>query len=207
MTLLRFSTQRAFRPLLKPCTKPYINISSTPHSILRLSTMTSAMKISDSMLDGLINQANEELNASNLYLSMSLWFHDLELPGSADWCRTHSDEERTHALKIFDHIVKRRAKGAMVRNLESQKYEFQSPTQAWEFALNAERENSKRFHRLMAQARREEDFTTDNFLQWFINEQLEEESAVEDIFKNARDVEQTKGLYRDYDSKISGKDH
>lgn len=71
----------------------------------------------------------------------------------------------------------------------------------------AERENSKRFHRLMAQARREEDFTTDNFLQWFINEQLEEESAVEDIYKNAQDVEQTKGLYRDYDSKISGKDH
>jgi len=89
------------------------------------------MKISDSMLDGLINQANEELNASNLYLSMSLWFHDLELPGSAQWCRTHSDEERTHALKIFDHIVKRRAKGGMVRSLEAQKFNFETPVQAW----------------------------------------------------------------------------
>jgi ferritin len=93
--------------------------------------MSSAMKISESMLDGLINQANEELNASNLYLSMSLWFHDLELHGSAQWCRTHSDEERTHALKIFDHIVKRRAKGGMVRNLEEQKFNFDTPVQAW----------------------------------------------------------------------------
>jgi hypothetical protein len=131
MTLFRYSTQRALRPLVKPYTQPYIKPLYTPHSISKLATMSSAMKISDSMLDGLINQANEELNASNLYLSMSLWFHDLELPGSADWCRTHSDEERTHALKIFDHIIKRRAKGAMVRNLESQKYAFDTPTQAW----------------------------------------------------------------------------
>ncbi|CAO3674231.1 unnamed protein product [Umbelopsis ramanniana] len=169
--------------------------------------MSSAMKISDSMLDGLINQANEELNASNLYLSMSLWFHDLELPGSAQWCRTHSDEERTHALKIFDHIVKRRAKGGMVRSLEAQKFNFETPVQAWEFALDAERENSKRFHKLMAQARNESDFTTDTFLQWFINEQLEEESAVEDIVTNARGVEQTKGLYREYDKNIVNKEH
>lgn len=59
----------------------------------------------------------------------------------------------------------------------------------------------------MAQARKEEDFTTDNFLQWFINEQLEEESAVQDIYTNAKGVEETKGLYREYDSKIDKKEH
>lgn len=73
--------------------------------------------------------------------------------------------------------------------------------------MNAERENSKRFHKLMAQARNENDFTTDTFLQWFINEQLEEESAVEDIVTNARGVEQTKGLYREYDKNIVNKEH
>ncbi|KAI9280983.1 ferritin-like superfamily [Umbelopsis sp. AD052] len=201
MILPRLPLQTAFRGFIKP------TLYYQQHLFYSTAKMSSAMKISDSMLDGLINQANEELNASNLYLSMSLWFHDLELPGSAQWCRTHSEEERTHALKIFDHIVKRRAKGGMVRNLEGQKFNFETPVQAWEFALNAERENSKRFHRLMAQARNENDFTTDTFLQWFINEQLEEESAVEDIVTNARGVEQTKGLYREYDKNIVNKDH
>lgn len=202
MFLQRLPFNHALKAFARPTTTPY-----SLNRILQYSKMSTAMKISDSMLDGLINQANEELNASNLYLSMSLWFHDQELPGSAQWCRTHSEEERTHALMIFDHIVKRRAKGGMIRNLESQKFDFDTPVGAWEFAVMAERENSKRFHRLMSQARQEDDFTTDNFLQWFINEQLEEESAVEDIWTNAKGVMETKGLYREYDSKIDKKEH
>jgi hypothetical protein len=126
LPLQRLPANTAFQTFIKATTTPY-----SLNQISRYSKMSSAMKISDSMLDGLINQANEELNASNLYLSMSLWFHDLELPGSAQWCRTHSEEERTHALKIFDHIAKRKAKGGMVRNLETQKFNFESPVRAW----------------------------------------------------------------------------
>lgn len=100
--------------------------------ILRSLSARPAMQISDTMLNGLIEQANQELNASNVYLSMSLWFNDQELPGSATWCRTHSDEERDHALRIFDHIVKRRAKGALIRNVDpKQSFDFKTPADAW----------------------------------------------------------------------------
>lgn len=100
--------------------------------VFRSLSARTAMQVSDTMVDGLIEQANQELNASNLYLSMSLWFHDQELPGSAIWCRTHSDEERDHALRIFDHIVKRRAKGALIRNVDpKQSFDFETPADAW----------------------------------------------------------------------------
>lgn len=90
------------------------------------------MQISDRMLEGLIDQANQELNASHFYLSLSLWFHDQELPGSAAWCRTHSNEERDHALRIFDHLVKRRAKGAWIQNIEPrQDLGLSSAVDAW----------------------------------------------------------------------------
>ncbi|OZJ05197.1 hypothetical protein BZG36_02447 [Bifiguratus adelaidae] len=158
-----------------------------------------AMKISDSMLAGLIRQANRELENSNYYLSASLWFADQELNGSAAWCRQHSEEERTHGLKIFDHIAKRRAKGSMVHLEEQVRPQFNSPLDVWRLALEQEQINSKCIHDLVAQARKENDFTTDNFLQWYVNEQLEEESAVDDILTNAEEVLKTKGLYRDYD--------
>ncbi|KAL1928890.1 hypothetical protein VTP01DRAFT_2676 [Rhizomucor pusillus] len=176
--------------------------------ILRSLSARPAMQISDTMLNGLIEQANQELNASNLYLSMSLWFHDQELPGSATWCRTHSDEERDHALRIFDHIVKRRAKGALIRNVDpKQSFDFKTPADAWKSAVENEQENSRRIHKLVSQARREEDWTSDNLLQWFVNEQLEEEAAVQDIYTNASQVLQTSGLYREFDSKFPSKEH
>ncbi|KAL0087769.1 ferritin [Phycomyces blakesleeanus] len=165
--------------------------------------MTTAMHISDTMLNGLIQQANRELSSSNAYLSLSLWFHDQELPGSAEWCRTHSDEERSHALRIFDHIIKRRAKGALVKTVDAQnKYEFANPAEAWKLAMENEQENSRQIHKLVSLARKEEDWTSDNLLQWFVQEQLEEESAVEDIYTNAANLIKTEGLYRQYDDKI-----
>ncbi|KAG0193057.1 hypothetical protein DFQ28_006651 [Apophysomyces sp. BC1034] len=165
--------------------------------------MSTAMHISDTMLEGLINQANQELNASNMYLTLSLWFHDQELSGSATWCRMHSDEERSHALRIFDHIVKRRAKGSLIRNVEPQ-INFENLKK---LAFENEEKNSRRIHHLVSEARREEDWTSDSLLQWFVNEQLEEESAVENIYTNAREVAKTSGLYRQYDEKIQYKEH
>ncbi|KAJ3028361.1 hypothetical protein HDV00_010461 [Rhizophlyctis rosea] len=74
-------------------------------------------------------------------------------------------------------------------------------------ALDEEQKNSLAILDLVAKSREENDFTSDNFLQWFVNEQLEEESAIDDILTNAREIEKTKGLYREYDAKIVYKEH
>ncbi|KAI9094850.1 ferritin [Phlyctochytrium arcticum] len=166
-----------------------------------------AMRISNKILGGLIQQANRELTNSNLYLSMSLWFQDRELPGSAAWCRQQSDEERGHGLKIFDHITKRRAKGALVHTIHQQKFSFQDPLEIWQKALEEEQHNSVAISALLKQAREENDFTTDNFLQWYVAEQLEEETAVNEILENAKRVTATSGLYVTFDSQIPSKPH
>ncbi|KAJ3155547.1 hypothetical protein HDU89_006513 [Geranomyces variabilis] len=167
-----------------------------------------AMKISNKCLDGLIRQANRELQSSHAYLSMSLWFADRELPGSAAWCRAHSAEERTHGLMVFDHITKRRAKGAMVTESPAAKFNFEDPVVVWKFALENERQNSLAIMDLVKLARSEADFTTEQFLQgFFVPEQLEEEAAVTDILENAKRVVKTNGLYVAYDSQIVSKPH
>ncbi|KAI7863173.1 ferritin-like superfamily [Spinellus fusiger] len=199
---MNYIRPRVYSSMLSYCSRFH------PPTLKLHTKMITAMHISDTMLSGLIDQANRELDSSNDYLSLSLWFSDQELPGSATWCRTHSEEERTHALKIFDHIVKRRAKGALVKPVGTTKpFNFESPADAWEFAMKSEQNNSQEIHKLMSLARKEEDWTSDTLLQWFVQEQLEEESAIEDIYTNAVNVLKTKGLYRQYDEKIKHKEH
>ncbi|KAI8826750.1 ferritin [Fimicolochytrium jonesii] len=167
-----------------------------------------AMRISNKILEGLIKQANRELSASADYLSMSLWFADRELPGSAAWCRAHSEEERNHGLKIFDHITKRRAKGALVQPIDhAAKFNFGQPVDVWKFALANEQTNSSAILSLVKQARDENDFVTENFMQWYVQEQLEEETAVMEILENAKRVAETNGLYVAYDTQIVTKPH
>ncbi|TPX62106.1 hypothetical protein PhCBS80983_g00683 [Powellomyces hirtus] len=166
-----------------------------------------AMRVSNKILDGLIKQANRELASSSAYLSMSLWFADREFPGSAKWCRTHADEERGHGLKIFDHITKRRAKGALILPQAAQKFDFENPVDVWKFALENETANSTAIQALFKQSRDEGDYTTENFMQWYLNEQLEEEAAISDILENAKRVLKTNGLYVTFDSQIVAKPH
>ncbi|KAI9028365.1 ferritin-like superfamily [Hyaloraphidium curvatum] len=166
-----------------------------------------ALWISDAMLDRLVDQANKELQSSNYYLTFSLWFEDRELPGSAAWCRHHSEEERSHALKIFDHLIKRRAKGIMLQPLEAVRVDFKDPVEVWEAASAQERDNSASIFSIMKLARQTDDYTSEELLRWYISEQMEEEAAVNDILTNAREIVKTQGLYRDYDAKIAKKKH
>ncbi|KAJ3183690.1 hypothetical protein HDU85_002119 [Gaertneriomyces sp. JEL0708] len=136
---------------------------------------------------------------------MSLYFLDHELPGSARWCRAQSDEERGHALKIFDHVVKRRAKGGMVSHKGEIEAGWTSPVGVWEKALQLEIDNSNAILELVKHAREEGDFTSEGFLMWYVNEQVEEESAVKDILENAKQVIATTGLYVTYDAQIAQK--
>ena len=68
----------------------------------------SSTGISRRLFKLLNDQGNREFEASLTYSAYSLWFTHNELNGSASWCRTHAEEERTHALKIFDHLASRR---------------------------------------------------------------------------------------------------
>jgi ferritin len=177
--------------------------------------LSSARSITPQLAALLTNQANRELDASRMYLSFNLWFDYHDYPGSAKWCRTHSEEERVHAMKIFDHLALRKTESACTISkdmLNEWKIEDIDPntgklSDIWKMALDQEVENSQKYFEMAKLAEEEHDLVTRQFLDWFLNEQLMEENAVSDIYEKAIKLEQTGGLYRAMDADFTTMDH
>lgn len=140
-------------------------------------------------------QINEELYSAYLYLAMSAHFHNTDLPGFANWMRIQGQEEMTHAMKIFDFIAER---GGRVRlaEIEMPANEWDSPIAAFRAAYDHECHISGSINDLMDLAREERDHATEIFLQWFVNEQVEEEASADDVVKKLKMIEGSRnGLF------------
>ena len=136
--------------------------------------------LTEAVEKALNDQIQKELYSSYIYLSMAAYFEAENLPGAANWMRNQHDEEHGHAMKIFDFIVDR---GGLVQlqALQQPPLTFGSPLEVFEQSLEHERKVSKSIHDLYALAAQENDYPTQAMLQWFINEQVEEEKSVGDI--------------------------
>lgn len=141
--------------------------------------------ISEKMEAALNEQINKELYSAYLYLAMSAQAEALGLRGTAHWFRAQADEEVEHAMKFFKHLCDR---GARVRlqAIEQPPLEFASVQAMFEQTLEHERGVTARIHKLLDQAIAENDHATAVFLQWFVNEQVEEESQVCEILDQLR---------------------
>jgi ferritin len=127
------------------------------------------------MKKALNNQLNAELFASYLYLSMCAWFESQGLTGFASWMRVQVQEEMFHAIKIFDYIHERKE---MVTLEEVAKPEstWDSPMAAIESAVKHEQKVTGMINDLVNCAIDERDHAANQFLQWYIAEQVEEEA-------------------------------
>lgn len=130
--------------------------------------------LSKTMQDALNEQINKEYFSAYLYLSMSAYFESINLPGSAKWMRAQYDEERTHALKLFDYVNDRGGR-VTLKAIDAPQVEFKSPLATWEMVLEHERKVTALIHRLYEIALAEKDYATQSMLKWFIDEQVEEE--------------------------------
>jgi ferritin len=175
--------------------------------------MSAARAISPRLATLLVNQANRELDASRMYLSMDLWFRYHDYPGSATWCQTHSQEEREHAMKIFGHLARRKTEQHcaiskdVLSDWKMDDFNEKKISSIWEMALNQEQANSQEFFKMCKVADEEDDFVTREFLNWFLNEQLMEENAVSEIHAKAIKLERTGGLYAAMDDDFTKMDH
>jgi ferritin len=130
-------------------------------------------------------QLNLELESSYAYLGMAAYFESTAMPGMAKWMRVQSDEEHTHAMKLFDHIHARG--GAVVlQPIEKPPTRFKSALAAFEASLNNERKVTVAINKLYALAQNEQDYPSQVMLQWFINEQVEEEKNVGTVIDQLR---------------------
>lgn len=119
-------------------------------------------------------QIAAELYSSHLYLAMSAFCEAENLPGSAHWFRLQAEEERAHALRFFGHVVDRGGR-VTLRAIDAPPGGFGSPLEAFERALAHEREVTAMIDALYGMAVQQGDYASQVFLQWFVEEQVEEE--------------------------------
>ncbi len=128
------------------------------------------------MEKALNEQLNAELYSAYLYLSMSTYFESLNFSGFANWMRVQAQEETGHAMKFYSYIFER--DGAVTLTaIDAPTTSWKSPLEAFENAYQHEVKVSGLIHDLVYLARAEKDIPTENFLQWFVEEQVEEESS------------------------------
>jgi len=126
------------------------------------------------MHDALNEQINHELYSAYLYLSMAAHFDAANLPGFANWMRVQYREETGHAMKFYGYIYDR---GGVVtlKAIAQPPTKFRSPSEVFKQVLEHEKKVTSLIHDLYTLAVKDKDYATQSMLQWFINEQVEEE--------------------------------
>ncbi|ELY57743.1 ferritin [Natronolimnohabitans innermongolicus] len=137
--------------------------------------------------EALNEQLNAELYSSYLYLSMAAYYEDEGLPGFASWMRAQADEENEHAMRIYDYVIERDGR-VTLDSIDSPPAQWASPADAFEAAYEHEVEITAMIDDLVALAREETDNATENMLQWFVAEQVEEEATAQGILDKLKHV-------------------
>jgi len=136
--------------------------------------------IGSKMEKALNEQINAEMYSSYIYLAMAAWLESQNWDGMATWMKAQSQEEMSHALKIFDYVHERGGRVTLAA-IGAPAVEWASPLAVFEAALEHERFITSRITALVDLAQAERDHGTNAFLQWFVKEQVEEEATVEPI--------------------------
>lgn len=144
--------------------------------------------IAQSLVDALNDQINFELYSAYTYMSMGSYFKGLNLNGFANWLDVQVKEELSHTNKIYGYIHERGGK-VILDAIEQPQIEWESPLDAFEVGLEHEGIVTARINSLMDLALDEKDHATSSFLQWFINEQVEEEASFQDIVQQLKLIE------------------
>lgn len=151
--------------------------------------------ISKTLEKAINKQINEELFSAYLYTSMQAWFADESLDGMANWMKAQSEEEHFHAMKFFNYLIERGGK-VELDAIAKPDVDFGSPLKAFQAALEHERYITKCINEMMDLAIAENDHATRIFLDWFVEEQVEEEDSVDTIVQRlARIGDHMHGIY------------
>lgn len=132
------------------------------------------------ILEALNKQLNQELQNAYLYLAMAAYFDNLGLKGFSNYFKVQAREELEHALKFYEYINSRGEKVELY-DIPLVKKRWDNILEAIRDFYTAEKNNTQRIWSLVDIARRQGDKATESFLQWFVNEQVEEEEQAMDL--------------------------
>lgn len=136
--------------------------------------------LSNHLETALNKQINAEFWSAYLYLSMSTHFASEGLNGVANWFKVQFKEEQDHALRIANYVISQGGRVELAP-IDKVSTKWESLLAAFLDTLEHEKVVTARIHEIVAMAREEKDFATENMLQWFVNEQVEEEETAQNI--------------------------
>jgi ferritin len=144
-----------------------------------------------------------EAESSQFYLAMACWAETNGYDGTSGFMYRHSDEERTHMLKIVKYINERGGK-AIVPALPKPKADYKSLLEIFENLLEHEVQVTNSINELVYMCLESRDYTTHNFLQWYVAEQIEEEALARTILDKLKMIGNDKGGLYLFDRDVEG---
>ena len=139
-------------------------------------------------------QLNAELYSSYLYLSMAAYYESIDLTGFAHWMRVQAQEELFHATK-FQEFINERSGRVTLGLIEGPPTEWDSPNGPFDQAYEHEQKVTGMINDLVNLSIEEKDHATNNFLQWFVKEQVEEEATANDVVQKLKLAGTGSGLF------------
>ncbi len=159
--------------------------------------------VSKKVEQSLNEQIALEASSSQYYLAMASWAETQGLEGIATFLYTHSDEERQHMLKLIKYVNERGGK-ALIPSLKAQPQAFKSIQYVFEEVLRHEELVSTEINGLVEICLKEKDYTTHNFLQWYVSEQIEEEALARRILDKLKLIGGDKSGMYFFDRDLNG---
>ncbi|ADO76946.1 ferritin [Halanaerobium praevalens] len=151
--------------------------------------------LKESIAKALNQQINAELYSAYLYQSMAAYFEDKSLAGFANWMDLQAEEEMAHARKIYDFVNERGGR-VILEGIEKPKSSWESQLDVFKESLAHEEKITAMINDLVSLAAAEKDYATHSFLQWFVDEQVEEEDTVGEIVDKLELIgDSTQGLF------------
>ena len=141
--------------------------------------------ISEKLQDAINEQINKELFSEYLYLSMAAYFESINLSGFAHFMEIQVQEERYHAMKFFKYMNERGGR-VVLKPIAGPEVDFENITEVFEKTLKHEQSITKSINELMDLAIKENDHATKSFLNWYIDEQVEEENSMSTILEKLK---------------------
>lgn len=160
--------------------------------------------IDKKVLKLLNEQVNHEFYAAYLYLSMSANFESKSLKGFANWMRVQYEEELIHALKIFDFIGDR-GEQAILTQIATPKASWKSPLEAFADAYKHEQKVTALINNLVDVAEKAKDRASYSFLQWYVDEQVEEEAQTSELVDKLKMIKDNAHALLMLDNELGGR--
>jgi ferritin len=164
--------------------------------------MRGKLMLNEKMEEALNEQINREMYSSYLYLSMAAYSSTIGMPGFAHWFRVQVEEENIHAMKLFDYINNQGGR-VRLKEIKEPPTEFGTPMKMFQQTLKHEQFITGSINELVDLANAEKDETTASFLQWYVEEQVEEEENDYEIIDKIKSFEENKSTLAEIDAELA----